>query len=188
MRTAGSGSQRGPGNYVTQSGSDADYRTSTVRQNLETMLTPGTRRRPTIGRVALALVALIASAFALAACGDSSSADEAKTTACNAVTDIEKQVNQLQGYTLTNVTAEKVRANFNAIESDLQAIGASVPELEGSLKAQLKDANEEFSTQVQGTLSSLGKSTSLAGGLSQLETAAEDLGRAYRQAFASVSC
>lgn len=173
---------------MPQSGSDTDYPTGTVHQNLEAMRTPETRRRPTIGWIAIALVALVASAFALAACGGSSSADEAKTTACNAVTDIEKQLNQLEGYTLTNVTAEKVKANFNAIESDLQEIRTSVPELEGSLKTQLKDANEEFSTQVQSTLSSLGKSTSLAGGITQLETAAEDLGRAYKQAFASVSC
>ncbi len=159
-----------------------------MNQSLEATRTPATRRRPTIGRVAVALVALVASALALAACGGSSSADEAKTAACDAVADIEQQVNQLQGYTLSNVTAEKVKSNFNAIESDLGTIRTSVPELEGTLKSQLKDANEEFSTQVQSTISSLGKSTSLAGGITQLETAAEDLGRAYKQAFASVSC
>jgi Skp family chaperone for outer membrane proteins len=162
-----------------------------VHQDLEAMRAPETRRRrrPTIGWIAVAFVALVASALALSACGSgSSSADEAKTAACDAVGDIEQQVDQLQGYTLSNVTAEKVKSNFSAIESDLGTIRTSVPELEGSLKSQLKDANEEFGKQVRSTLSSLGQSTSLAGGISQLETAAEGLGRAYRQAFASVSC
>lgn len=139
-------------------------------------------------RFASLLALLTMASLLIASCGGSSSADKAKTTACNAVSDIDKQVKQLQGYTLTTVTTDKVKGNINAIDSDLKAIKGALPDLNSSLKSQLQSASSTFSSQLSSVASTVGKSTSVTGAASQISSAADQLAKAYRDAFASVSC
>jgi hypothetical protein len=153
------------------------------------MLVVGMSRRSTAAPRLGALLALLAVSSLLAtSCGGSSSADEAKSNACGAVSDIDKQIKQLQGYAVTTVTGDKVKGNLNAIKSDLQTIKKALPDLNSSLKSQLQSATDSFSSQLSSVASTVGKSTSLAGAATQITAAADQLASAYRKAFSSVGC
>jgi chromosome segregation ATPase len=132
------------------------------------------------------LVAL--SALVFASCGGKSEAEQAQDDACNAVTDIGTQVKQLQGYTVTTVTADKVKGNVNAINSDLETIKGALPELKSSLKSQLQTATDTFASQLSKIASGLGSSISVQAAANQITTAANQLESSYNEAFGSVSC
>jgi hypothetical protein len=132
------------------------------------------------------LVAL--AALALASCGGKSDAEQAQEDACGAVTDIGKQVKQLRNYTVLTVTSDKVKANVNAIKADLKTIKGALPDLESSLKSQLKTASETFSNELSRVASGLGRSISLQSAAIQVNKAGGQLQRSYNAAFASVSC
>jgi F0F1-type ATP synthase membrane subunit b/b' len=123
-----------------------------------------------------------------ASCGGKSDAEQARTDACNADADIGKQIKQLKGYTETTVTSEKVRGNVNAIKSDVNTIKSALPELKASLKSQLKNATDTFSSQLSKVASGLGSTISLQAAAGQITTAANQLDKSYTKAFASVSC
>jgi hypothetical protein len=132
------------------------------------------------------LVAL--AALALASCGGKSDAEQAQEDACGAVTDIGKQVKQLRNYTVLTVTSDKVKANVNAIKADLKTIKGALPDLESSLKSQLKTASETFSNELSRVASGLGRSISLQSAAIQVNKAGVQLQQSYNAAFASVSC
>lgn len=132
------------------------------------------------------LVAL--AALALASCGGKSDAEQAQEDACGAVTDIGKQVKQLRNYTVLTVTSDKVKANVNAIKADLKTIKGALPDLESSLKSQLKTATDTFSSEFSRVASNLGSSISLQSAANQITSAGNQLQKSYNEAFASVSC
>jgi hypothetical protein len=133
------------------------------------------------------LLGIIAAASLLAGCGGDSE-DDAKTQACDAVSDINAQVKQLQGYTLSTVTTDKVNANIDAIKADLSDIKGALPDVSSDLKSQLQAATESFNSEVSAVASSLGKNTSIAAAATQVTTAADQLAASYRRAFSDVSC
>lgn len=133
------------------------------------------------------LIAALA-ALLLASCGGKSDQEQAKDDACGAVADIGTQVKQLRGYDLTNVTADKVKANVDAINSDLAQIKDSLPDLSSDLKGQLQQATNTFTASVSQVISSVGKSTSIQQAVSQFNGAVQQLQQSYQSAFASVSC
>jgi hypothetical protein len=140
-------------------------------------------------RLSLPTAIIVAlAALSLAACGGKSDQDQAKADACGAVADIGTQVKQLQGYDLTSVTADKVKGNVNAINSDLAQIKDSLPNLSSDLKAQLTEATNTFTSSVSQVISSVGKSTSVQQALNQFSGALQQLQQSYKSAFADVSC
>jgi hypothetical protein len=140
-------------------------------------------------RLSLPTVLIVAlSALLLASCGGKSDEEQAKDDACTAVADIGTQVNQLQGYELTTVTADKVKGNVNAINSDLAQIKDSLPDVSSDLRGQLQDATNAFTAQISQLVSSVGQSTSLQQAATQLNAAVKQLQQSYQSAFASVSC
>ena len=140
-------------------------------------------------RVSVLVAVLVAiSPLTFASCGGKSESEQAQADACNAVSDIGKQVKQLRSYTLATVTSDKVKGNISAIESNLKTIKDAVPKLEGSLKGQLQSATNTFSSQVSKVASEVGSSISLQAAASRLTTATTQLQQSYNEAFASVSC
>jgi predicted PurR-regulated permease PerM len=133
------------------------------------------------------LLGLIAAASLFAGCGGDSE-DDAKTQACDAVSNINTQVKQLQGYTLATVTTDKVNGNIDAIKADLSDIKAALPDVSSDLKSQLQTATDSFTSEVSAVASRLGKSTSVAAAATQISTAADQLAASYQRAFADVSC
>jgi hypothetical protein len=140
-------------------------------------------------RVSVLVAVLVAlSALTFASCGGKSESEQARTDACNAVSDIGRQVKQLHSYTLTTVTSDKVKANVSAIKSSLKTIKDALPKLKGSLKGQLQSATDTFSSQFSKVVSKVGSSISLQTAATRITTAGNQLQQSYNEAFASVSC
>ena len=132
------------------------------------------------------LIALLG-AVALGACGESKE-DKAKSTVCDARADISKQVDQLKGLTVSTVTIDGVQNSLKAISSDLSKIKDAQGDLSGDRRQQVQDATKTFTSQVQSIAGSVGKSTSLSEAKTQLTSALQQLGDAYKQSFARVDC
>lgn len=141
----------------------------------------------TASPVLILLLGILTTSLVIVGCGDSTESD-AKTKACDAVSDIKTQVTQLQSYTVATVTIDKVKANVDAINSDFSDIKSALPDLSSSLKSQLQSATDAFTAQLSNVATTLGKSTSIQGAKTQITAAADQLAVAYRSAFANVSC
>jgi chromosome segregation ATPase len=135
--------------------------------------------------VAIVLVGCLS--VGVTACGESA-ADKAKDNACDAVDDINTQVSELQTYTLTTVTKDKLDSNINSIKSDLGTIKDSLPDLKASLKSQLEAATNTFEQQFSQIASSVGQSVSIQDAAKQVTSDSQQLKSSYDKAFASVSC
>jgi hypothetical protein len=139
-------------------------------------------------RLPVRFAVLVALSALLASCGGKSESEQAKSDACDAVTEIGQQVKQLRSYTLTTVTSDKVKGNINAIKTNLKTIKDALPQLKASLKSQLQDATDTFSSEFSKVSSEVGSSVSLQAAAAQITTAANQLEQSYNKAFASVSC
>jgi uncharacterized lipoprotein YehR (DUF1307 family) len=138
----------------------------------------------------LTAVVAVLCVLALSACGSSGSSkqDKAKTTVCNAKDDIAKQVDTLKGITISTGTLDQIQTSLKAIDDDLKQIAGARDDLSGANKQQLKDANQQFLTQIQSIASSLVKSTSLSQAKTQAKAALAQLSDAYQNTFAKFSC
>ncbi|HVI36248.1 MAG TPA: hypothetical protein VM684_08465 [Gaiellales bacterium] len=135
-----------------------------------------------IGIVALTLLAA-------AACGGGqSSADKAKSQACDASSDIQAQIDTLKGLPLSSDSVDKAKAALQKINADLDTIASAAPTVKGDLGSQLKAANAAFKTQVQQIADSITSAQSLTAAATALASAGSTLGNAYNKAFANVQC
>ena len=139
--------------------------------------------RPSIMFALIAAVAVLG----LGACGESKQ-DKAKSTVCDARTDIGKQVDKLKSLTVSTVTVDGVQNSLKAISSDLSKIKDAQGDLSDDRRQQVQDATKTFTSQVQSIAGSVGKSTSLSEAKAQLTSALQQLGDAYKQSFAKVDC
>ena len=139
--------------------------------------------KPSISFVLLALLACLA----VGACGQSKQ-DKAKSTVCDARADISKQVDKLKGLTPSTVTIDGVQSSLKAISSDLSKIKDAQGDLSADRRKKVEDATKTFTSQVQSIAGSIGKSTSLSQAKTQLSSALQQLGTAYKQSFAGVDC
>jgi cytochrome c556 len=137
----------------------------------------------------LALAALIAAALATVGCGGGkSSADQAKSKACTAYSDINTQLTKLKGVSSGATTPTDAQAALTAIGRDLTTIRTEVPKMTGQLKTQLQAANATFKADIQSVVNSVKSADSLTALATALDQAAGTLSTSYRQAFAGVKC
>jgi outer membrane murein-binding lipoprotein Lpp len=107
------------------------------------------RKRTASTGLILLLAIVTATSLVIAGCGDDGSSEEdAQTKVCEAVNDLQGQVQQLQSYTLATVTADKVNGNIDAIESDVSEIKSTLPDLSSDLKSQLESATDAFTSEL----------------------------------------
>jgi hypothetical protein len=138
-----------------------------------------------IGVIGIVVLALLAAA----GCGGGqSSADKAKSQACDASSDIQAQVDTLKGLSLSSDSVDKATAALQKINADLDTIAAAAPTVKGDIGSQLKAANAAFRTQVQQIADSITSAQSLTAAATALASAGSTLGNAYKQAFANVQC
>lgn len=123
----------------------------------------------------------------LAACGESDE-DKAKSEVCDARDDIRTQVRELQDLTLGTATVDKVRAHLDAIGKDLQKIADAQGQLSDSDRARVKDANQEFKSELSSLAEDIGKSVSIEDAAKQLKSDFADLAKTYEQALAPLDC
>src|SRR4051794_10190208 len=132
--------------------------------------------------VAACLLALLASG-----CGGSSSkADKAKTKACDARSDIQKQVDTIKGLPLAASSVDTAKTAVSAISADLKTIQGAAPDVKGDLKNQLEQANSAFKSSVDSIVQSLSTSSSAASVVAAVTTAGTQLQEAYKAAFSGV--
>jgi Tfp pilus assembly protein PilP len=133
------------------------------------------------------ILPLLVAGLALAACGESKE-DKAKTQVCDARADIQKQVSDLQGLTVSTATVDGVTKNLQAIRNDLGKIKDAQGNLNDERKKQVQDANQEFAQQFSSTVQNVGKSLSASDAETQLKSAVTDLATSYQQTLGKVDC
>jgi hypothetical protein len=133
------------------------------------------------------LPTLLIALAVLTGCGQSA-ADKAKSKVCDARDDIGKQVQTLQGLTLSTATSGKITDSLNAIQKDLNTIADNSGKLADEFKSDVKTANDQFTNSVKDTASSLGKTVSVADAKTQLQTAFKQLATSYQSSFGTLKC
>ena len=140
-------------------------------------------------RFTLATLAIAAALLAATGCGGgASSADKAKTQACNASSDIKTQVNTLKGLTPTPGSADTAKTALNKISADLKTISDAAPKVKGSLKQELQTANAAFMTQVDQITQSITSAQSVSDAATAIANAGAALATSYQNAFKNVGC
>jgi hypothetical protein len=133
----------------------------------------------------LLLLTLVLAAGALSACGQSKE-DKAKSKVCDARDDIGKQVEKLQGLTITTATLDQVTSSLNAIKQDLSDIADA--QLSDQRKKDVQAANEAFKASVSQIASSVGKSLALQDAGAQAKQALQELASSYQSTFGKIDC
>ena len=138
-------------------------------------------------RLASCVPAVVALAFALGACGESSE-EKAQTTVCNARDDIGKQVDELKSLTPATVSRGAVTESIAAITKDLDAISGAQGSLSGERRSELEAANKEFKAAVKETAAQVVTSVTASDAKASLVSALQELGTSYQETFASLDC
>jgi hypothetical protein len=138
-------------------------------------------------RAATSLGAVLVAAALTIGCGQSKE-DKAKDQVCNARADLQKQVQELSSLTPTTATVDGIKSNLQAIKDDLKKIADAQPNLNAERKQQVKDANEQFKSQLSQVAGELGSSLSLSDAGTQIKDAAQSLADSYKSSFARVDC
>jgi Skp family chaperone for outer membrane proteins len=133
------------------------------------------------------VTSLLIALAVLAGCGQSA-ADKAKANVCSARDDIGKQVQTLQGITLSSATTSKISDSLKAIQADLDKISQNAGKLSDQFKSDVKTANEQFTSSVKDTASNLGKTVSVADAKTQLQNAFNQLASSYKSSFGQLKC
>ena len=143
-------------------------------------------KRVTLNRP-IAIVTVLLSAGAFAACGESAE-DKAKAQVCDARADISKQISTLSTLPISTSVLTEAKASVETIGKDLNKIKDAQPDLAPGRKEQVEKATETFQKQLNSTLSGLTSGLSLSNAESQLKTALTQLGNSYKQTLAPISC
>jgi hypothetical protein len=140
-------------------------------------------------RPAAVLIVVLVS-LVLGGCGGggSSKQDKAKDQVCSARDDIGRQVDELEGLTLSTATLDKVQTSLMAIDDDLKKIQDASGDLSPGRKSEVQQANRQFVAKIDAIASSLLKSTSLSEAQSHATVALQQLADAYQQTFAKFDC
>jgi uncharacterized protein YgfB (UPF0149 family) len=136
------------------------------------------------------LIPLTAVGFALlaAGCGGKSAEQTASDKVCAARDSISKQVDQLQGLTLTTATRDQVKSNLATITDDLAKINSARKDLSDQRRKDVDAANAQFADAIRGTAATIGKSVSLEQGAADVKQAFQQLGTTYKSSFAKLDC
>ena len=135
----------------------------------------------------LPAVAALTLAFGLAGCGESKE-DKAQKAVCSARADINAQVDELKGMSVTTATLDRARANLKAIGDGLAKIATAQGDLTGERKEAAQKASQTFKSEVAGTTRELVTSVSLSDGKQQIQAALEGLASSYQAALAPLDC
>jgi conjugal transfer/entry exclusion protein len=137
-------------------------------------------------RIIIVLVLLVAG-LTLAACGESKE-EKAQKQVCNARSDIKKQIDELQGLTVSTATVNGVKSNVKAIGDAVKQIDDAQGGLKGPRKQQVQQANQTFKSALSNIAGSIGRSTSVSDAAQQLQSAVKSLADGYQQALAPIDC
>lgn len=134
-----------------------------------------------------AFAAVLLSALALAACGESAET-KAKAQVCSARADISKQINTLTGLTLSTISPTAVKTGVEAIANDITKMKTAEGNLEPARKAQVQTATRTFETRLGSILTGVTSDLSLSNAEAQFKSALSGLATSYKQTLAPIAC
>jgi ElaB/YqjD/DUF883 family membrane-anchored ribosome-binding protein len=134
-----------------------------------------------------ALLAVDLAAMALAGCGESDQ-EKAQNQVCDARADLQQQVDDLKGLTLSADLPDQVQDALTSIGDDLTNIKNALGELSDECKQQVQTAVQSFESQMRSVAGDLGSDLSLSNAKAQLKAAATELSNGLRKAFQPVDC
>ncbi len=138
-------------------------------------------------RAASSLLAVVAIALALGACGESEE-EKAMNTVCDARDDIATQVDELKELTPATVTTDAVRENLEAIRTDLGDIADAQGDLSDDRRSEVEAATNEFTSSIGQIAGDLGTSLSASEAKDAAVTALQRLGASYEETLAPLDC
>ena len=130
---------------------------------------------------------LATAAVAAAGCGESDE-EKAKTQVCDARADLKEQVHELGNLSLADATVNGVKGNLDAIKNDLQKMTGAQGDLDDTRKDEVERATQQFTSEVNSIVTSLGSTTSLNSAADQLEAAFQKLATSYEKTFSKIDC
>jgi hypothetical protein len=140
-------------------------------------------------RPIVAVVLIVLAALAVGACGDDESDEEkAQNQVCDARADIQKQVEELSNLTISTATTEGIEQNLQAIEDSLGEIKDAEGDLNAGRKQEVQSATDQFSSEVESVVQTVGRSTSLSQAATQLTSAFDDLSQSFQQTLQPIDC
>ena len=124
----------------------------------------------------------------LIACGESEE-EKAQNEVCDARADIERQVDDLAGLTITTASIDGVSNSLRAIRDDLEKIAAEQGDLEPDRQQEVEEAGKRFRSELETTAKEVvsGATGGEQAGAS-LGAALDDLAKSFRTAYAPVDC
>jgi uncharacterized protein YjbJ (UPF0337 family) len=145
--------------------------------------------KPALMRPIVVALLIAVAALAVGACGDDESDEEkAQNQVCDARADIQKQVDGLSNLTLSTATTDGIEQSLQAIEDDLGKIKDAEGDLNDQRKQEVQSATDQFSSEVESVVQTVGRSTSLDQAASQLTSAFEDLSQSFEQTMQPIDC
>jgi len=138
-------------------------------------------------RWSIILCLVVLAAGVVAGCGQSK-AEKASDKVCDARDDIAKQVDSLKGLTISTATADQVRDNLDAIQSDLKTISKATDDLSDDRRKEVQAANDAFAGKMSQIGESLGSSLSIENAAAQAKAALQQLAQSYRDTFGQLDC
>jgi hypothetical protein len=131
------------------------------------------------------LPALLVVLVVFAGCGQS---EEEKATAqiCTARDGIAKQVDKLQGLTITTATTSQVGDGLKAIRNDLSTISDARGQLSGESRDEIEKANDAFVASVRETAADVGRAISLETASADVSAAVQKLAASYRSTLGQI--
>jgi flagellar basal body-associated protein FliL len=114
--------------------------------------------------------------------------EKALQAVCTARADIKTQVNNLASTNVSNFTVNGFKASVNSIRADLQTIKDNQADLGKDRKAEIQQANSQFTSSVTSTLKSLGTSLSINNAQDKLKQVGQGLISAYQSSLEPVDC
>lgn len=135
----------------------------------------------------IASILLVLAAGVLTACGQSK-ADKARDQVCEARDDIGKQVETLQGMTLTTATIQDVQDSLQAIQSSLKTISSATDDLAEGRKKDVQTANDEFKAKMDQIRVDFGNKLSIQDAATQAKASLQQLAGSYRSTLGQLDC
>ena len=150
-------------------------------------------RRPASLRV-WTIGALLLSAATFAACGESAQ-EKATAQVCSSRSTISKEVQKLQGLTLSSSAADEAKKSLETISDELKKMRDSQSDLAPARKEQVEAATDRFGADLKAigrevavSLPSGNVEAALAAAAPKLKASSERLAADYRQALGPISC
>ena len=130
---------------------------------------------------------LMAALLVSSGCGESKE-DKALSDICSARDEIKKEVDLLQGLTITTGTASEVQDSLALIQDDLARIADAAVDLSEERRKEIEKANAAFTSTAKETIDKAGTTESIADAGKQLKAAFDQLAESYRGTLGQVDC